>query len=92
MPVIFLFSLHQGPIKLLQILFTEHLPNRHQELLQLLVIQQLVIVTVEQGKIALVLDLLFEWKVLLLFYLVEVYLFEEFYLGFGRHFGQVVSQ
>jgi hypothetical protein len=92
MPVILLLSLHQGPIKLLQILFAEHLPNRDQELLQLLVIQQLVIVTVEQGKIALVLDLFFEWKVLLLFDLVEVDLFEEFDLGLGRDFGQVVGQ
>jgi hypothetical protein len=92
MPVILLLSLHQGSIKLLQILFAEHLANRDQELLQLLVIQQLVIVTVEQGKIALVLDLFFEWKVLLLFDLVEVDLFEEFDLGFGRDFGQVVGQ
>ena len=92
MPVILLLSLHQGSIKLLQILFAEHLPNRDQELLQLFVIQQLVIVTVEQGKIALVLDLFFEWKVLLLFDLVEVDLFEEFDLGFGRDFGEVVGQ
>jgi hypothetical protein len=92
MSVILLLSLHQGSIKLFQILFAEHLPNRDQELLQLLVIQQLVIVTVEQCKIALVLDLFFEWKVLLLFDLVEVDLFEEFDLSFGRDFGEVVGQ
>lgn len=56
-PILPLFRLRQHLIKILQLLLIRHLPNRDQELLQLLEIQQLIIIPIEQTEVALVLDL-----------------------------------